>query len=353
MTRKLLATLSLLILTISLVPTLAQDDQPTVRVWSPIESITAEMVEVETDEGAMLTTELTITGNHTDGCEYEVVSEQNLYPNNLDIQLYREIPIAATCIQQITPFEAVVTLDEPLTIDTPYLTINDQVWAVNFPEGDTVSSNDVPEFEELALFGVVVEDVTTSFVDGEEPAYLLSLSGSHAVGCDVPIIYNVRETADLTIVGVFNAMEEESVCPLLLRFLEDEVISIPATVVQPDTLVTVNEFIINELENQAMSDSSKVMTNINSVDVNVMESNPMQLSIEVAGEHPDGCDLPVMVDQERDDDTVFISIYREVPADMMCPMMLNPYEATIKIDGSFESGKYKIDVNGVVKSIDI
>ena len=102
-----------------------------------------------------------------------------------------------------------------------------------------------------------------------------------------------------------------------------------------------------------MSDTSKVMTNINSVTVKVMESSPMQISIDVVGEHPDGCEFPVIVDQSRSGNTIKVEIYREVPNDVMCPMMLNPYEGTIKLNGSFTSGTYTINVNGTTQKVDL
>ena len=338
------------IMCMGLITTLAQDDVPTTRVWSPIESVSMSFVEVEDSD--LLALELMITGFHTDACDYDLMSEQIVYPNNIDVQLYRDIPLAATCLREDTSFEAVVTL-EPSASDLPsYLTINDQVWEMIVAEDDSVSTDDVPMLEELTLVGVVVEDVSVAVADDETPTYEFALNGSHGVGCEVPLVYNVRELADLTVIGVFNPIPQLATCPAMIIIL-DETIEIPATLLEEDTLVTVNEYIINELETQTMSDTTRVMTNINTVTVNVMESSPMQISLEVSGEHPDGCDLPVRVGQSRDGNTVEIEIYREVPNDMMCPMILNPYEATIQLEGTFDSGNYTITVNGVTQNIDI
>ena len=63
-------------------------------------------------------------------------------------------------------------------------------------------------------------------------------------------------------------------------------------------------------------------TNITNVDVIVMESFPMQVSLHITGEQPDGCDFPVIVEQVRAGNTVTVSVYREVPLTVMCPMML-------------------------------
>jgi len=54
----------------------------------------------------------------------------------------------------------------------------------------------------------------------------------------------------------------------------------------------------------------KVLTNIHSVEVTVLATAPRQLRLEVAGEHPDGCDYPVLVAQRRRGNTIDIEVYR-------------------------------------------
>ena len=91
-----------------------------------------------------------------------------------------------------------------------------------------------------------------------------------------------------------------------------------------------------------MSESDKVLTNIFRVDVQVKE---MRISLDVAGEHPDGCEYPVIVNQTRRGNTVDVEVYREVPADVICPMILKPYSDTINLEGDYEAGDYTINVN--------
>lgn len=85
-------------------------------------------------------------------------------------------------------------------------------------------------------------------------------------------------------------------------------------------------------------------TNITSVEVIVMESMPVQVQLQVSGEHADGCVLPVVVEQGRQGNTVIVEIYREMPADLMCPMILQPYNDIIPL-GTFEPGDYVFQVN--------
>ena len=95
------------------------------------------------------------------------------------------------------------------------------------------------------------------------------------------------------------------------------------------------------------------LTVIESVDALLMESFPVQINLNVTGFQPDGCDFPVVVDQRREGNEVFVDIYREMPLAVMCPAVLRSYEATIHLDGGFEPGMYTIHVNDQVIEVTI
>jgi hypothetical protein len=94
-------------------------------------------------------------------------------------------------------------------------------------------------------------------------------------------------------------------------------------------------------------------TIIEQVEVQVLESMPPMIQLVVTGAQPDGCELPVVVEQEREGNAVRVQIYRDVPLAMTCPMGLIPYDATIALHGGFEPGTYQIDVNGFVVEVTI
>lgn len=86
-------------------------------------------------------------------------------------------------------------------------------------------------------------------------------------------------------------------------------------------------------------------TIIDSVEGIILESYPAQIRLNVSGSQPDGCDYPVQVRQQRDGNTITVEIFREVPPNAICPMILLPYNETIALEGGFESGTYTIHVN--------
>jgi len=94
-------------------------------------------------------------------------------------------------------------------------------------------------------------------------------------------------------------------------------------------------------------------TIIDSVDALILESFPAQIHLTVSGSQPDGCDYPVQVEQRRDGNTITVEIFREMPLAAMCPMVLLPYEDTIPLEGTFESGTYTINVNNYTLEVTI
>lgn len=99
--------------------------------------------------------------------------------------------------------------------------------------------------------------------------------------------------------------------------------------------------------------TQRVPTVIESVDALLLESFPVQIHLQVSGYQPDGCQIETQVLQHREGNQVRVEVFRALPLDTMCPMVLVPYEATIPLEGGFESGAYTIDVNGVVIEVTV
>lgn len=102
-----------------------------------------------------------------------------------------------------------------------------------------------------------------------------------------------------------------------------------------------------------VSDGVQSLTVIEQIETAVSSSIPASVTMQIRGYQPDGCTFPVQVDQSRDGNQVTVKIYRIMPKDILCSMELNPYNETITLDGTFDSGDYTIDVNGTVVKVKI
>ena len=126
-----------------------------------------------------------------------------------------------------------------------------------------------------------------------------------------------------------------------------------ATSTPSDALQAVTDPQSEETEQPSVSQIDKVLTNIHDVAIRVLEKHPMLMTLEVTGEHPDGCDFPAQTTQRRDGNVVSVEVYREIPSDVFCPMILQPYRGTIHLDGDFDFGEYTIKVNDHTQTIEL
>ena len=195
--------LCLVLVYMSLMTASAQDTPQTVPVWSHIDSVTASWTDVEGNDGTSTSAiDLAITGTNSDGCEADLVIEQATYPNNVDVQLYRELSISQTCVAEETPFQADV--DVPISEMPPYLIINDQVWQVTMPENIDTTSDVVPTLEEQMLVSSTIDTASVTPIPDDDTQDELAMTGGHGVGCKVPSVYSIRKMPDRTVIGVFD-----------------------------------------------------------------------------------------------------------------------------------------------------
>ncbi len=101
------------------------------------------------------------------------------------------------------------------------------------------------------------------------------------------------------------------------------------------------------------TEGKQSLTVIEKIETSVSASVPATVTLQISGYQPDGCKLPVQVQQTRTDNQVTVKIFRIVPVDVMCTMDLNPYNDTITLEGTFESGDYTIDVNGTMVQVKV
>lgn len=87
---------------------------------------------------------------------------------------------------------------------------------------------------------------------------------------------------------------------------------------------------------------------VESLDILILESFPVQVNVHVSGYLGDGCTELGAIDTERVGDTFNVTIHTQRPADAICTQQLVGFEETIPLDVlGLEAGTYTVDVNGV------
>lgn len=92
---------------------------------------------------------------------------------------------------------------------------------------------------------------------------------------------------------------------------------------------------------------------VEEVNVLMTKSLPPQVRLVVTGMIQDGCDFPVQMTETQDGNTITVTLFRELPMDAMCPMMIASYDETLALSTPIESGQtYTVIVNDVTVTFD-
>lgn len=372
-------------------PAAAQDtlppdntDEPTFRSYHLIED--AEIVVPDEDDAEAI---LQLAGSLPDGCEFDTQFHTQRIGSAIIVDIYRDLPLAAACPMILKLFETEVnihellfTLDDDETLPS-YLVVNDQLYRLNYAQIEPMPGADTMPVVPPLLTPVDRENAIIDSIemDTDSETIQLTITGRRG-GCDVPELFRFRPDVDSETVfrvEAFQGIPPETACTRnIVQFTHtiDTGIAVnpdessddadsdddtPAAetfnFVPADTsLPQASSAPADDDDSPDRSDSEdtmQVMTVIEDVQVAILESFPMQISLEITGFQPDGCDVPVIVDETLEDDTVTVEIYRNVPADVMCPMNIVPYEDTIILESTFEGGTITINVNGTVKTVDL
>jgi hypothetical protein len=87
---------------------------------------------------------------------------------------------------------------------------------------------------------------------------------------------------------------------------------------------------------------------VNSVDVLIMESFPVQVSVIARGELPDSCTRIDEIISQQSEDTFRVAITTFRQPDQMCTQVVVPFEQTVALDvAGLAAGTYNVSVNGV------
>jgi len=90
---------------------------------------------------------------------------------------------------------------------------------------------------------------------------------------------------------------------------------------------------------------------ITGVQIMMMESWPLQASVQIDGELGDGCTELGPITTERDGETFTVTVKTTRPADAVCTMELRFFSETVALDiEGLEAGTYTVDVNGVTET---
>jgi inhibitor of cysteine peptidase len=95
---------------------------------------------------------------------------------------------------------------------------------------------------------------------------------------------------------------------------------------------------------------------VDNIEIMVMESFPVQVSVHATGNLKDGCTVidEANITNERTGNTFNVHIPTKRPKDAMCTQALAPFEINVPLGVyGLEKGNYTVDVNGVQDSFEL
>jgi len=93
---------------------------------------------------------------------------------------------------------------------------------------------------------------------------------------------------------------------------------------------------------------------VDSIDILIMESMPVQVNVVARGNLPDGCTSIGQAATEREDRTFVVTLPTRRPLDAMCTEALVPYEQAVPLEvAGLPAGVYTVTVNGVSDTFEL
>ena len=87
---------------------------------------------------------------------------------------------------------------------------------------------------------------------------------------------------------------------------------------------------------------------VESVDVRIAESFPVQVFSRITGVVGDGCSTLLPIEQTRSGTEITVEVRRERPKGAICTQIARLFDETIRLTGEFPPGTYRLKVNDVV-----
>ena len=93
---------------------------------------------------------------------------------------------------------------------------------------------------------------------------------------------------------------------------------------------------------------------IDSAEVLILESFPVQVNVQINGSLQDGCTELHRIDQVREENTFFVTVETIRPVDEECTEALVPFTEVTSLDvAGLPAGEYTVDVNGFTTSFEL
>ena len=218
---------------------------------------------------------------------------------------------------------------------------------------------DVPPDDDY-VYGeeAVVESVEVQLMESFPLQARAIVSGSLPDGCTKLYEIDVAREDQVFNLTLVTRRDPDVVCTMAMEPFEETVdLDIEGLEAGTYTVIAQDqqaEFAL-DVENVFEPDNDDILFStdaiIEELSVMVMESDPVQVRAQLAGNLPDGCTKIHEIRSPRVGDTFTIQVITETPADVACTMALVPFEESHDLDvEGLPAGEYTVQVNELSES---
>lgn len=110
----------------------------------------------------------------------------------------------------------------------------------------------------------------------------------------------------------------------------------------------------DEQNNTTAEEYTYDMANVESIDILILESFPVQINVIAEGYLPDGCTEIDEINTEKEGNNFNITITTKRPKDAICTQAIESFKETIPLEvHGLSAGNYTVNVNGVTGSFEL
>lgn len=93
---------------------------------------------------------------------------------------------------------------------------------------------------------------------------------------------------------------------------------------------------------------------IDDIDIEILESFPVQVNVIAKGNLPDSCSRIGMQIVGKGENTFFVELKTSRPADVACAQVITPFEEVISLDViGLKAGNYTVNASGVIDTFEL
>ena len=314
-----------------------------------------DQVDIILKESYPVQVDLLIQGYLPDSCSVLDLLTQETVGDRIVVSVVTTRPADAICAQALVPFDITFALDLSGLTPGPY-TIDVNGYEEVLMVDESMVGPLAEEWEEREA---QIEEVQLRMTRSIPVQVIASIRGYLPGGCAELGEITQWVDGDRIHIQVLTRIPLGVPCTMALVGFSEQV-PVETEGLEPGTYIVD----VNGVETELVWEGAMVGPQVgeylygdalvDTFQVLVMESHPVQIALVIEGNYRDGCTELSEITQEVRGDRIVIQVRTQRPKDAMCTQALVPFSERYRLDlTDIEPGTYTLEVNGITDKLDL